>query len=278
MTMATGIGSSRWKTTSPDSIGMAAAHGMDAAFLDAITSTLPGPIVTHGGMIDMLQSHLHPLERVEVRNAVPKRVREFTAGRTCARIALERLGYENIAIPVGKRRQPVWPEGIAGSISHAGNHCIAAVCTRNHFTSLGVDIEQATPLSESLVDLVCSREERNRLANGAGSSTGLLAKFMFSAKEAVFKCLFPVYGEELEFHDVSLDISLHEGRFIAHVSRFALNSETDLELRGRFACTSSLVVTSAVLHDDDIQHLSGWNPVRRLGGCQGRFLCGLGDW
>lgn len=276
MTLATGT-SSQWRTVSHGDSPLPAAPVADTVFLEAISSTLPGPIVAHGGPIDMLQSPLHPLERVEIRNAVPKRVQEFTAGRTCARIALGRLGYEDVAIPVGKRRQPVWPEGIAGSISHAGNHCIAAVCTRNHFTSLGVDIEQATPLSDSLVDMVCSADEKNRLSAGAGSMTGLLAKFMFSAKEAVFKCLFPVYGEELEFHDVALDIFLHEGRFTAQVSRFALNSETDLELRGRLACTSSLVVTSAVLHDDDIQHLSGWNPGRRLGGCQGRFLCGLGD-
>lgn len=276
MTLATGT-SSPWRTIYPGGNPLPAAPVADTVFLEAIASTLPGPIVAHGGRIDMLQSSLHPLEQVEIRNSVTKRVQEFTAGRTCARIALGRLGYEDVTIPVGKRRQPVWPEGIAGSISHAGNHCIAAVCTRNHFTSLGVDIEQATPLSDSLVDLVCSTDEKNRLSAGAGSMTGLLAKFMFSAKEAVFKCLFPVYGEELEFHDVALDIFLHEGRFTAQVSRFALNSETDLELRGRLACTSSLVVTSAVLHDDDIQHLSGWNPGHRLGGCQGRFLCGLGD-
>jgi len=250
----------------------------DSGFIEAVTSTLPGPIVCHGGSIDALQGMLHPIEALDVQHAVEKRVREFTAGRTSARAALQRLGYDDIAIPVGKRRQPVWPAGVTGSISHAGDHCLAAVCTRNHFSGLGVDIEQATPLCDRLVDLVCTPEERMRMANGAGSMTALLAKFMFSAKEAVFKCLFPIYGEELEFHDVSLDISLHEGRYTAHVSRFALNAGEDLELHGRFACTAQLVITAAILHDDDIQHLTGWNPGTRLDGCTGRFLCGAGDW
>lgn len=250
---------------------------VDPDFQEAVASVLAGPIVCHGGHISTLQAPLHEIEALSVRGAVPRRVREFTAGRTAARVALNRLGYEDVAIPVGKRRQPVWPNGVTGSISHAGDYCVAAVCTRGHFSGIGVDIEQATPLADNLIDLVCTRDERLALQDCVETNPGLIAKFMFSAKEAVFKCLFPIYGEELEFDDVSLDLALHEGRYTAHVSRFALNADRDLEVHGRFNCTSRLVITAAVLHDDDIQHLTGWNPGSRLDGCVGRFICGSGN-
>lgn len=256
-------------------LNAASVRREDPEFQEAVASLLAGPVVCHGGHIDALQAPLHEAEMQSVRGAVPRRVREFTAGRTAARIALQRLGYDDVAIPVGKRRQPVWPPGVTGSISHAGDYCVAAVCTRSSISSLGIDIEQATPLSDSLIELVCTPEEQARFARADGS-TGLLAKFAFSAKESVFKCLFPVYGEELEFHDVLLDLSLHEGRYTAHVSRFALNSDSDLEVHGRFTCTSRLVISAAVLHDDDVLHLTGWNPDAQLQRCAGRYICSTG--
>lgn len=248
------------------------AGSEDPEFQNAVASLLAGPVVCHGGHVDSLQAPLHDMEAMSVRGAVPRRVREFTAGRTAARIALQRLGYDNMTVPVGKRRQPVWPPGVTGSISHASDYCIAAVCMRTSISSLGIDIEQATPLSDSLVDLVCTPEEKARFAHADGGA-GLLAKFAFSAKESVFKCLFPVYGEELEFHDVSLDLALHEGRYTAHVSRFALNSDSDLDVHGRFTCTSRLVISAAVLHEDDVLHLTGWNPGAQLQRCAGRYIC-----
>src|SRR5690606_10062443 len=102
----------------------------------------------------------------------------------------------------------------------------------------------------------------------------LLAKFVFSAKEAVFKCLFPMYGEELEFHDVQLDIDLARGMFSAHVSRFALDAAADVEVHGRLSCTSRLVFSAAVLHDEAARMLS--LPGQQLADeCAGRYICSM---
>lgn len=247
----------------------------DAEFRNALRELLPEPITWHGGAIDALQAPLQEIEALSVRGAIERRVREFTAGRTCARTALKRLGFEDPVIPVGKRRQPVWPQGITGSISHASGYCLAAVSPRTRISGLGIDIEQASALSGSLIDLVCTPDEKQRFACSDGS-VGLLAKIAFSAKEAVFKCLFPVYGEELEFHDVSLDLALHDGRFIAHVSRFSLNADSDLEVHGRFTCTSRLVISAAVLQDEAIVHLTGWNAESGMQRCAGKFICTSG--
>lgn len=226
-----------------------------AEFKGALSILLPAPIACHAGEIRLLQGPLHPLEARYVEGAVPRRVQEFTAGRTCARAALSALGFRNVAIPVGSRRQPLWPAGIVGSISHAGGYCMAAACSRKHFAGLGVDIEQATPLSDSLVELVSTSRERTWLATQPARVRGLLAKFLFSAKEAVFKCLYPVYGEELEFQDVGLDIQLHQGMFTAHVSRFVFDAASDIEVHGRITCTSRLVFSAAALQDEAARSL-----------------------
>lgn len=216
---------------------------------------LPAPIVHVGGRIADFQETLHPAEASFVKGSVSRRVREFTAGRACARRALARLGHENVPVRMGQRREPLWPPGIVGSISHGGGYCIAAVCRHHDFAGIGVDIETANPLSASLMDLVCSPAERIWCEQQGSSLAGLLGKFVFSIKESVFKCLYPVFREELEFADVRLDINLHDERYIAQVSRFALGSDSDVLLTGRFACTPEIVMTSAVLHGSDIATL-----------------------
>ena len=265
MKMATAIHEKRDATTA----------SMQAMYDPAtLADILPAPIVYRGGHISALQKPLHPLETPFIENAVERRVREFTAGRTCARSALASLGHMNVPILVGSRREPLWPAGIVGSISHAAGYCMAAVCTRTHFAGLGVDLEHATPLADSLVALVCTPRERAWAERQPGNMTGLLGKFMFSAKESVFKGLFPLFGEELEFDEVELDLDLHQGRFTAHVSRFSLNADADVEVHGRLTCSSQLVMTAAVMQDADMRRLS-LAPSREFADrCAGRYLCG----
>lgn len=243
------------KPASETTVDRSAGKQPVAHFQSICDALLPAPIIHCGGAIEQHQAELHPEEAVYVQNSVKRRVREFTAGRTCARRALDRLGIEDTPIRMGARRQPLWPAGVVGSISHGAGYCIAAVCTRNHFASLGVDIEAATPLSSSLLNLVCTPLEREWCESQGSGFAGLLAKFHFSAKEAVFKCLYPVFGEELEFTDVHLQMALHEERFTAQVSGISLGADSDLVLRGRFACTADVVLTVVTLQDRDFDRL-----------------------
>lgn len=225
------------------------------AFRTISRALLPAPIVHAGGRVGDFQEPLHPAEAPFVKDSVARRVREFTAGRACARRVLARLGHEDAPVRMGPRREPLWPAGVVGSISHGAGYCIAAACRRQDFASIGVDIETSNPLSPTLMDLVCTPGERLWCEQQGSALAGLLGKFVFSIKESVFKCLYPVFQEELEFSEVRLDISMHEERFLARVSRFALGSTDDIMLSGRFACTPDVVMTSAVLHESDIASL-----------------------
>lgn len=165
-----------------------------------------------------LDGELQPLWATELTVSASmskKRQREFTAGRTCARQALAKLGHVPVALAIGPGRAPVWPAGIIGSISHTDEIAIAAVARQAEIRSLGIDVESADPLEAKLLSLVCRDEERTALAD-CGSQTGTAAKLIFSAKESVYKCLWPVTGMFLEFHTIGIRIDPAHCRFTVY--------------------------------------------------------------
>src|SRR5258708_1959162 len=88
----------------------------------------------------------------------PRRPHEFERGRACAHRALERLGVPG---PVGRNdetRGPLWPPGVAGSITHTRALAVAAVM---HGAALGIDLEpqlSAQALGDVRVSAVSAAE------------------------------------------------------------------------------------------------------------------------
>lgn len=164
---------------------------------------------------------LFPEELHCVRSAVPKRRTEFAAGRHTARIALAVLGEPPCPILPGTAREPMWPSGIVGSISHDASHCIVAVARkRDGYQSLGVDIEEVGELDHATIESVCRSEELDRASHEAGPVREA-AKMIFSIKEAVFKCQFPITKTWLDFHDLDVTLDLANERFSAILLRDA---------------------------------------------------------
>ena len=90
----------------------------------------PAGVVAVTATSKMLHGILYPEEAASIKRAVPKRWREFTAGRLCAREALRRLGIERHPILVGEHREPLWPSGVVGTLSHCDDCYGAAVAFR----------------------------------------------------------------------------------------------------------------------------------------------------
>ena len=91
-----------------------------------IGTLLAGPIEVvelRGGEPDPLL----PAERAALGQVVDGRRRDFAAGRHCARRALARLVGSPEPILSGPDREPVWPQGIVGSITHCDGYRAAAV-------------------------------------------------------------------------------------------------------------------------------------------------------
>ena len=83
-----------------------------------IASLLPDTVVTVEARDGDWTAPLLPEEEPLVARAVDKRRREFAAGRACARRALEQLGLPASPILAGPRREPLWPPGVVGALTH----------------------------------------------------------------------------------------------------------------------------------------------------------------
>ncbi|MFC2577334.1 MAG: 4'-phosphopantetheinyl transferase, partial [Rothia dentocariosa] len=113
--------------------------------------------------------HLRDAEREYFASAVPKRVREATTARSCARLALKRLYLrepeltepptEPIFVPRADG-SPTWPAGVVGSMTHCAGYRAAAVGSAKRYAGVGIDVEPAVPLSAAVQELIVRDEEK----------------------------------------------------------------------------------------------------------------------
>ncbi|WP_294534558.1 4'-phosphopantetheinyl transferase superfamily protein [uncultured Rhodoblastus sp.] len=141
-------------------------------------------------------------ESMGVADWAPNRRREFAAGRAAARLALSSLGGPVASLPRGPDRTPVWPPGIVGSISHCEGFCAAVAARDVDVLSLGFDVETTEPLPDDLHLLAFSPDEWSEIVVRSGQARVDFAKVGFSAKEAFYKCYYPLEKRFLDFQDV----------------------------------------------------------------------------
>jgi enterobactin synthetase component D len=112
-----------------------------------------------------------------------KRKAEHLAGRIAAVHALREFGLKTIP-GIGTQRQPVWPQGLFGSISHSASTALAVVSRQ----PVGIDIEAIfTPQTAiELANSIVTHTEKKFLANSDLSIEQALT-LAFSAKESAFK-------------------------------------------------------------------------------------------
>ncbi len=170
----------------------------------------------------------------DVAGMVPRRRVEFSSGRAAARAALAHLGMAAVAIPQGADRAPVWPEGVAGSISHSGEACLASV-SRSH-RGVGLDLEPDVPLPDGVHALVVGPEDRPQ---GDGLA-------LFCAKEAAFKAQYPLTGAMLGPEDLVIALG-GDGRFAATLARDALPLRRGAVIHGRLLRVAGHVLAGCVI-------------------------------
>ncbi|MEC7522804.1 MAG: 4'-phosphopantetheinyl transferase superfamily protein [Myxococcota bacterium] len=187
-------------------------------------------------------SALRPEEEALAARAVDKRRLELAAGRDAARDALRQLGAPAASIGRGDRGEPLWPEGVVGTITHTDTLCVAAVADARELDGLGLDAEPDAALEEELWGLITTREEHASLRDDP--RPGERARRTFCAKEAAYKCQYPLSGTFLEFEDVV--IRHGEGdRFEAVFQRRAAPFQAGFTISGRFVRAADHVIAAA---------------------------------
>ena len=158
--------------------------------------------------LDKQELSLDKLCLPQSHNFSPKRLSDFSTGRYCAMNALEQLGIHDAIIPIGEEREPIWPGGIVGSISHCDRLTGAIVAKKSDHISLGLDIEEIGMVTPVLWDLVFTEKEKVFLAGISEKERRIQSTALFSIKEAFYKFQFPLTKIFLDFLDVEVALPL----------------------------------------------------------------------
>jgi len=150
----------------------------------------------HDGPLGPASLHLPD----DLTHAVPKRRSEFLAGRLMAALALRQAGLPETVGRTG--RAPVWPEGVAGSITHSKDRAIAAVSTR--YRGVGLDCEALVSTDRAMQLAATIFSETEARLRPDPLPFGTFFTLVFSAKEALYKALSPWLTQIPAFHDAVL--------------------------------------------------------------------------
>lgn len=186
---------------------------------------------------------LLPEEKAILGHVGEKRRRDFSCGRECARRAMQKLGFAPVPVLTGPSRQPLWPAGICGSITHATGYCAAALALTSEISSLGIDAERRRTLPDGVLERVSNDQERAWIrAADPHLPWGVL---LFSAKESVYKTWFPLLSTWLGFRDVHVRFDPAAGSFRASILTDLAGAPRLIE--GRFHADATHVYTTAVI-------------------------------
>ncbi len=166
---------------------------------------LTGPGLAGGwASIDALQGTVDPAEWQDVAAAAAPRQREFVAGRLLATALAESLSL--VAKPVRRSddRSPIWPADRHGSLSHCKELCAGVVGTPAAIQSAGIDIEALGRVESRLWPTLFTERERDYFHSVDPVLVAIEATTFFSAKEAFYKCQFPLTKSWVGFQDVEL--------------------------------------------------------------------------
>jgi 4'-phosphopantetheinyl transferase EntD len=178
---------------------------------------------------------------------VDSRRLEFTTARACARRALQALGLTPTPILRGHHREPLWPPGVVGSITHCAGYRAAAAALNSHMLCIGIDAEVHESLPAGVMQRVSLPQERAWLAMAPPEVCW--DRVLFSAKESIYKAWFPLTQRPLGFEDASVCFQPLAGTF-----RVELRTELPIDLAhaleafsGRFLVRNGLVLTAIAL-------------------------------
>jgi 4'-phosphopantetheinyl transferase EntD len=158
-------------------------------------------------------------------------------------------GVHDFPLLPGPDRAPVWPGAVVGSITHTevGTHgyCGVAVAHRRLVAGLGIDAEPRLPLPVELWSRVLDPDEGR--AALAAEQPGVQARLVFSAKEAAYKAIYPLYRRFLDFSDLHIRFLATPGCFLAELASSAPLATCGFPLLGRFVMDQELLLTAVLL-------------------------------
>lgn len=170
------------------------------------------------------------------------------AGRYCAGRALEALTGVYHQVERSKGGAPLWPEGFVGSITHTDCYASSVVGPRALYRGIGIDSEVIKGHRKvgALGRRILAGQERS-LLEGLGEAQGL--HLIFSAKESLYKCIYPLVETYFGFQDAELtQISADDQSFRVALLRPLGDFPQGSVFTGWFKLESSYIHTCVVVY------------------------------
>ena len=144
-----------------------------------------------------------------------KRCAEFTMGRIYAHSALSRFGLESEPILRNpETREPRWPDSVWGSITHSAGFAAVAVGLKKEIKGVGIDLESfSRSVDFKIRRHVCVDSELEWLESLPTKQANRALRIIFSAKESIFKCIYPGTKTYLTFKDAAVSVNENEKNF-----------------------------------------------------------------
>jgi len=191
---------------------------------------------------------LHPEEeKISASFGSSKRRSEFSLGRYCAHRALSKFELESVPIlRIAETREPCWPESVRGSITHSEGFAAAAVGFAKDVSGIGIDLESLSRVVDfNIRRHVCVDKEREFLESLPTEQANRYLRIIFSAKESIFKCFFPISQTYLYFQDAEIIIDENNSEFSFSLSKACTGiTSAGFQHSGRFSIKDDLLLTS----------------------------------
>lgn len=212
-------------------------------------SIFPPDVILITASAEMWETPVLEAEERLIDGACNKRRREFRAGRHCAHRALNRLGMPDQPILRYQDGSPIWPDGYLGSITHCRDLCLAACARHDPIRGIGLDVEPLEPLKPGLASKIQIAKETACLRTPGAK---LPDRLVFSAKESLYKCFYPIVKRFFGFHSVEIMIDMERQGFNFKPSlQTQIQFPGNLHFHGRYEVTETHLITGCFLLADD---------------------------
>jgi len=188
----------------------------------------------------------------ELVGSTAQRQLQFRVGRYCAREAIRALDPPHVvaSLPRTASGAPLWPAGMTGSITHTDDFVSAAVAPTSKVEALGIDTERIMTAERARgVSQAVAWPCELAHARAAGCDRLEALTLVFSAKEAIFKCLHASVGRVFDFCDVRIvTIDARTRTFMVRVVRpLSVRFPAQHILQGRFEIERGWIHTGMLL-------------------------------
>lgn len=179
-----------------------------------------------------------------------KRQAEYFAGRYLAAEAMASYDIHHFKLIADANRCPLWPNSLVGSITHTNTYAACITANKADIAAIGIDAqdilndERAERLQSRIID-----SAEARIISQSDLSAALGLSLCFSAKEAIYKALYPRIQQYFGFNAAklhSIDTAANTFSFRFDPALWVLHTDRNL-LTLRYQIIEQRVQTCLIL-------------------------------